>query len=78
MQKEGVLGVLCVDSQGLCLASAGAVPEAQAGVVAALSAHSRALLGADAVATVESPQSKVVLTNCESAAVALFMQPSAA
>jgi hypothetical protein len=77
MQKDGVVGVMCVDTQGLCLHSAGAVPEGKAGMVAAISAQCRELLGADAVATVESTNGKVLLSHCEEAAVALFMQQSA-
>ena len=77
MEKDGVLGVMCVDGKGLYLHSAGAVPEAKSGVVAAISAQCLTLLGADAVATIESPQSKVLLTRCDEAAVALFMRPAA-
>ena len=73
MEKEGVLGVMCVDGQGLCLHSAGAVPESSAGAVAELAARGRALLGSDAVVTVESAQGKTLLSNCEGATVALFM-----
>ena len=74
MEKEGVLGVLCVDTQGLCLHSAGQVPDATAGAVAAIAAQGKALLGDDAVITVESPQGKALLSRCEGATVALFMQ----
>ena len=76
MEKEGVLGVLCVDGQGLSLHSVGVVPEATAGAVAALAAQGRALLGADAVVTIESPQGKALLSHCEGATLAMFMQPS--
>lgn len=77
MQKEGVVGVMCVDTQGLCLHSVGAVPEGKAGAIAAMSAQHRALLGADAVATVESAQGKVLLSHCDDAAIALFMAQTA-
>ena len=77
MDKEGVIGVMCVDGQGLALHSAGTVPDASAGAVAELSAKSSLLLGADAVVTVESPQGKAMLSRCEGATVAVFMQPKA-
>ena len=75
MEKDGVLGVLCVDGQGLCLHSVGTVPDATAGAVAAIAAQGRALLGDDAVVTVESAQGRALLSRCEGATVALFMQP---
>jgi hypothetical protein len=77
MDKEGVVGVTCVDSQGLCLHSAGTVPAASAGAIAAMAAHSQSLLGTDAMVTLESPQGKVLLSRCEDATVAIFMQPKA-
>ena len=77
MEKEDVLGVLCVDAQGLCLHSAGQVPDATAGAVAAMAAHSKTLFGSDAVVTVDSPQGKALLSQCEDATVAIFMQPTA-
>ena len=77
MDKEGVLGVMCVDGQGLCLHSVGKVPEATAGAVAAMTTHGQALLGADSVVTIESPQGKVLLSTCEGGTVALFMEPKA-
>ena len=73
MQTEGVLGVMCVDAQGLCLHSEGSVPEASAGAVAAMAAQSCTLLGSDAVVTVESTQGKILLSRCEGATVAIFM-----
>ena len=76
MEKEGVIGVICVDAAGLCLHSAGAVPEASAGAVAELVAQGRALLGGDSVVTVESPQGKTLLSQCEGATIALFMKKS--
>ena len=77
MEKEGVLGVLCVDEEGLRLHSAGEVPEATAGAVAEMARDGRALVGSDAVVTVESPQGKALLSRCEGAVLALFMQPKA-
>lgn len=78
LQSEGVVGVMCVDGHGLCLHSAGKVPEASGGAVAALAQQSQHLLGNDATVTVESPQGKIVLSRCEGASVAVFMQPTAA
>ena len=63
MQTEGVLGVMCVDPQGLCLHSEGKVSDSSSGAVAAMANQSRALLGGDAVVTVESSQGKILLTN---------------
>ena len=78
MQSEGVAGVMCVDSQGLCLHSEGKVPEASAGAIAAMTTQSSALLGSDAVVSVESPQGKILLSRCEGATVAIFMVAKAA
>jgi len=76
MSREGVLGVLCVDDNGLCLHAAGAVTEAAAGAVAASASSSIALMGCNnAVVTIESPQSKVLLSRSQGATLALFMQP---
>lgn len=77
MDKEGVFGVTCVDAQGLCLHSVGKVPDATAGAVAAIAAQGKTLMGDDAVVTIESPQGKVLLSRCEGATVAMFMQPKA-
>ena len=77
MSKPGVTGVLCVDSQGLCLHSQGAVPDASSGSVAELAAHA-ALLGGDAgtVISVESAQRKVLVSRADGVTTAIFMQPS--
>ena len=75
MDKEGVLGVMAVDEQGMALHSVGKVPEATAGAVAAIAMHGKALSGADSVVTIESPQGKVLLSRCEGGTVALFMEP---
>ena len=77
MQKEGVVGVMCVDAHGLCLHSAGKVPfDASAGAVVAIAAQGKALLGDDAVVTLESPKGKIMLTRCEDATLALFLSAS--
>lgn len=78
MQTEGVLGVMCVDPQGLCLHSEGKVSDSSSGAVAAMANQSRALLGGDAVVTVESSQGKILLSRCEGATVAIFMAAKAA
>ena len=77
MSKPGVTGVLCVDSQGLCLHSQGAVPDASSGAVAELAAHA-VLLGGDAstVIAVESAQRKVLVSRADGVTTAIFMQPS--
>ena len=73
MQKEGVVGVMCVDAAGLCLYSAGTVSDASAGAVAAVVTYSKMLLGEDAVVTIDSPKGKMLLTRSEEATIALFM-----
>ena len=73
MQKEGVVGVMCVDASGLCLHSAGTVADASAGAVAAIAVQGKALLGDDAVVNIESPKGRIMLTRCEDATLALFM-----
>ena len=77
MSKPGVTGVLCVDSQGLCLHSQGAVPDASSGSVAELAQHA-SLLGGDAssVVSVESMQRKVLISKSEGVTTAIFMQPT--
>eukprot|EP00966_Prymnesium_polylepis_P141296 3263283-Prymnesium_polylepis.1 len=78
MGKPGVTGVLCVDSQGLCLHSQGAVPDASSGSVAELAQHA-SLLGSDSstVVCVESAQRKVLISKSDGVTTAIFMQPSA-
>ena len=77
MGKPGVTGVLCVDSQGLCLHSQGAVPDASSGSVAQLAQHAT-LLGGDAtsVVCVESAQRKVLISKSDGVTTAIFMQPT--
>ena len=79
MAKPGVMGVLCVDSQGLCLHSQGAVPDSSSGAVAELVAHAALLGGGDAgtVVSVESSQRKVLVSRADGVTTAIFMQPSA-
>lgn len=77
MGKPGVTGILCVDSQGLCVHSQGAVPDASSGSVAALAQHA-ALLGGDSSSIcVESAQRKVLISKSGGVTTAIFMQPSA-
>ena len=77
MRKEGVLGVLCVDSQGLCLHSEGEVPDGCSGAVAEMALRSLTLAGDDAVVTVEAAERKVVISRSDSVTIALFMSPKA-
>lgn len=78
MSKPGVLGVACVDAQGLCVHEAGTVPKACSGSIAELAQHAFALVGADAVVTCDAAQGKVVLSRSEGGVViALFMEPRA-
>ncbi|KAL1520901.1 hypothetical protein AB1Y20_022462 [Prymnesium parvum] len=79
MSRPGVTGVLCVDTQGLCLHSQGAVPDASSGSVAELAQHA-ALLGGDpsTCVCVESAQRKVLISKSAGITTAIFMQPSAA
>jgi predicted regulator of Ras-like GTPase activity (Roadblock/LC7/MglB family) len=78
LEKPGVLGVMCVDKQGLCLHAEGSATTASAGAIAELSKHALALSGEGAVATVEGPQGKVVLARSDDVTTALFMEPFAA
>mmetsp|Transcript_2006 Transcript_2006/g.3191 ORF Transcript_2006/g.3191 Transcript_2006/m.3191 type:complete len:88 (-) Transcript_2006:198-461(-) len=76
MAKPGVLGVLCVDSQGLTLHSQGSVPESSSGSVAELAVHAQLLGGGDegAVVTVETAQRKVLVSRSDGVTTAIFMQ----
>ena len=73
LRKEGVVGVLCVDSKGLCLHSEGKVPEGCHGVVAEMATSSLALVGDGAVVTAEGAAGKVLLSRCAGATLAIFM-----
>ena len=73
MRKDGVVGVLCVDGQGLCLHSEGQVPEGCNGSVAEMAARSLTLVGDGAVVTAEGPTGKVLISRCDGATIALFM-----
>ena len=77
MQNDGVLGVVCVDANGLVLHSEGAVPEGCGGAIACLASCSLKLVGDEAVVTSESPTGKVLISRSEGAIVGLFMQPKA-
>ena len=75
LEKPGVLGVLCVDKQGLSLHSEGSVAAGSAGAVAEIAKHALALAGDDAVVTVEGAQGKILLSRSEGVTTALFMEP---
>ena len=79
MSKPGVTGVLCVDSQGLCLHSQGAVPDASSGSIVELAQHAALVGGGDAstVVSVESAQRKVLISKSDGITTAIFMQPTA-
>ena len=77
MQKEGVIGAMCVDAHGLALHTEGAVPEGCSGTVAELASRSFALVGDDAVVTAEASKGKVHISRSEGVTIALFMQPAA-
>uniref|UniRef100_A0A7S2I5N1 Late endosomal/lysosomal adaptor and MAPK and MTOR activator 5 n=1 Tax=Haptolina brevifila TaxID=156173 RepID=A0A7S2I5N1_9EUKA len=77
LQKEGVIGAMCVDANGLALHSEGTVPEGCSGAVAELASQSFALVGDDAVVTAEAPKGKVLISRSEGVTIALFMQPAA-
>ena len=74
MRNPAVLGVVCVDKQGLCMHTSGTVPEA-CGSIAELALHAEKLVGDGAVVSLSSAQSKVVLSRSEAYVTALFMQP---
>ena len=75
MGKPGVVGVACVDEQGLCLHVQGDVPEAH-GSIAALSTHASLLCGAKAVVSIMCADQKVVLSRAEGITTAVFMKPT--
>lgn len=78
MRQPGVIGVMCVDSQGLCLKSEGTVPEV-AGCLAAISMQAQVLCQGSEGATVsvESPERKVLLSRVGDVTTAIFMRPGA-
>eukprot|EP00308_Calcidiscus_leptoporus_P012851 CAMPEP_0119357646 /NCGR_PEP_ID=MMETSP1334-20130426/5998_1 /TAXON_ID=127549 /ORGANISM="Calcidiscus leptoporus, Strain RCC1130" /LENGTH=225 /DNA_ID=CAMNT_0007371939 /DNA_START=39 /DNA_END=720 /DNA_ORIENTATION=+ len=78
MGKPGVVGVACVDEQGLCLSVQGDVPEAH-GSIAALTTHAALLCGSDlkAVVSIMCADRKVLLSRSEGITTAIFMQPAA-
>ena len=76
MGKPGVLGIVLVDAQGLCLRSEGTVPADSMGAIAELAVQAQGLSGDDgAVITVESAQSKVLISRSSGVTTALFMKP---
>ncbi len=76
LEKPGVLGVMCVDGQGLCLHTEGSVSaSASAGSIAEVANHALALAGDDAVVTIEGTQGKVLLSRSGGVTTALFMEP---
>ena len=76
MRTEGVVGVLCVDAQGLSLHSEGQVPDGCSGTVAEMGSRGFALVGDGGVVTAEGPMGKVLISLCNGATVAIFMSSS--
>lgn len=76
LEKPGVLGVMAVDKQGLCLHAEGSATGASAGAIGEISKHALTLCGDGAVVTIETPQSKVLLSRVEDVTTALFMDPA--
>ena len=76
MRTEGVVGVLCVDAQGLSLHSEGQVPDGCSGTVAEMGSRGFALVGDGGVVTAEGPLGKVLISLCNGATVAIFMSSS--
>ena len=77
MQSPGVLGVMCVDIQGLCLASQGDVPQAS-GAIAELAAQASALCEDGAVICITGAMRKVMVSRSEGVTTAIFMEPGTA
>jgi hypothetical protein len=77
MRQPGVIGVMCVDGQGLCLQSQGEVPEVS-GCVAEIASQAQVLCQGDegAVVSVESAERKVLLSRVSGVTTAVFMRPS--
>ena len=77
MRQPGVIGVMCVDGQGLCLQSQGEVPEVS-GCVAEIASQAQVLCLGDegAVVSVESAERKVLLSRVSGVTTAIFMRPS--
>ena len=76
LASPGVVAVVCVDAQGLCLHSEGSVPGA-ASSISELAMHAQLLSNdPEALVQISSAQGRVVLRKAESGIVtALFMQP---
>jgi small ubiquitin-related modifier len=76
MRQPGVIGVMCVDEQGLCLQSQGTVPEVS-GCVAELAKQAQVLCQGDegTVVSVESAERKVLLSRVGGVTTAIFMRP---
>lgn len=77
MRQPGVIGVMCVDGQGLRLQSQGEVPEVS-GCVAEIVSQAQVLCQGDegAVVSVESAERKVLLSRFSGVTTAIFMRPS--
>jgi len=75
MQSPGVLGVMCVDSHGLCLASQGDVPQAS-GAIAEIAAQASSLVEDGALICITSPTRKVMVSRSEGVTTAIFMDPA--
>jgi hypothetical protein len=75
MQKDGVIGVVCVDANGLVLHTEGTVPQNCGGSVAELASRGLVLAGDGAVVTAESPTGKLLVSRSEGVTIAMFMRP---
>ncbi|KAJ1820439.1 hypothetical protein GGH91_003863 [Coemansia sp. RSA 2671] len=72
-EDEDVVGVVVVDSSGLCLATDGGIPEEAAGVIASIAAHSEPLLPAHP--TQSADISPVVQIEAESLTITIRKTP---
>eukprot|EP00310_Coccolithus_braarudii_P018290 CAMPEP_0183346208 /NCGR_PEP_ID=MMETSP0164_2-20130417/11397_1 /TAXON_ID=221442 /ORGANISM="Coccolithus pelagicus ssp braarudi, Strain PLY182g" /LENGTH=95 /DNA_ID=CAMNT_0025517445 /DNA_START=15 /DNA_END=302 /DNA_ORIENTATION=- len=78
MGKPDVVGVACVDEQGLCLHNQGDVPKAH-GAMAALTSHAAALCSdAKVVVSIMCAEQKVLLSRNDGVTTAIFMKPDGA
>ncbi|KAJ2018907.1 hypothetical protein GGI01_002545 [Coemansia sp. RSA 376] len=72
-EDEDVVGVVVVDSSGLCLATDGGIPESAAGVIASIAAHGDHLLPANPTQTADV--SPVVQIEAESLTITIRKTP---
>ena len=76
MQQPGVVGVMCVDSNGLCLRSMGEV-QPRSGSIAEIVRHAEILnSGESSTVSISAAHQKIMLCRSEGVTVAMFMQVS--